>query len=125
MGVVQDGVLDRADARARARGMAVPAEHHQVGARGVAGEHPGGMPADDVLADPNFRVLAVLLLKGGGQVAARLGRDPQLRAMPSRLQSRPLHGPQRLLRPVDAYYDWLGCHDQPILSVRPPAGRMR
>ena len=55
--------------------MTAPADHHQVGARGVAGEHAGGMPADDVLADPNFRVLAVPLLESGGQVAARLGRD--------------------------------------------------
>jgi hypothetical protein len=66
VGVVEDGVLNRADAGARTRGMAVPADHHQVGACGVAGEHAGGMPADDVLADPHFRVLAVPLLECRG-----------------------------------------------------------
>src|SRR5580704_6734178 len=45
--------------------------------------------------------------------------------MPSRLERRPFHGPQRLLRPVDAYYHWLGCHDQPFSSAcdRRLAGR--
>jgi len=75
VGVVEDGVLDRADAGARSRGMAVPAEHHQVSAGGIAGEHARGMPPDDVLADPHLRVLAVPLLERGGQMAASLGRD--------------------------------------------------
>jgi hypothetical protein len=35
-------MLNRADAGARVGGMTMSAEHHEVGAGRVAGEHPGG-----------------------------------------------------------------------------------
>src|SRR5271165_3626746 len=55
-GVVEQRVLDRGDGRARARS-AVPADHHQVRAGRVAGQHPGRMPGHHVLADCHPGVL--------------------------------------------------------------------
>jgi hypothetical protein len=42
--VAEDGMLVRADAGAATRGMAVPAEHHQVSARGTAGGYARDAP---------------------------------------------------------------------------------
>ena len=68
-------MLDRADTGTGVGGMAVLAEHHEVGARGVAREDPGGMPVDDVMTDPDVRVLLAPPLKRGRQAAGGLGRE--------------------------------------------------
>ena len=56
--------------------MTVPAEHHEVGAGGVAREHPGRMPVDDVVTDSHVRVLLAPRAQRGRQAAGGLGRDP-------------------------------------------------
>jgi len=55
VGVAEERVLDRAEAGPA--GVTVPADHHQVGAGGPAGQYAAGMAADDLLADRDFGVL--------------------------------------------------------------------
>ena len=85
VGVVEDRVLDRADTGTGVGGMAVPAEHDQVGARGVAREYPGGDVRGDVLTDPNVRVLVAPALQRRREAAWR----PRPRSRPGRPGRRP------------------------------------
>ncbi len=53
--MVEHRVLDRADARALAAGMGVPADHDEIGAGRVASEHAGGMAVSNVITNPHVR----------------------------------------------------------------------
>src|SRR5689334_25267464 len=48
VGVIEDRVLDRSDAGTRAVRVTVPAKHHEVGPGRVAGQHPRGVPVNDI-----------------------------------------------------------------------------
>ena len=92
VGVVQDRVLDRADARARAVRMAVSATYHEIGAGGIAGESPGGMSVADVLAAPGYSTAAEVTDLAGRGVgldavkiyAQSLGGSLEVRSQPGR-----------------------------------------
>ena len=75
MGVVEDRVLDRSDAGTSAMRVTMPAEHHEVGPGRVAGQHPCGVPVNDIAAHVHGRVLVVPPGQGRRELPVGLGRD--------------------------------------------------